>query len=358
MKKIFTIAIATLSISVSCAQTRPNVVLIMTDDQGWGDIAIHGNNLIHTPTLDKLYEQSIVLNHFYASPLCAPTRASLLTGRDHLRTGVSFVQNGLENMRPEETTIAELFKQAGYATGCFGKWHNGAYYPYTPNGQGFDEFLGFCCGHWANYFDPLLQHNETMITGKGYITDILTDAALGFIDKNKDRSFFCYIPFNAPHGPFQVPDKYFDKYNISLPIKDDVERAFVASIYGMVENVDDNVARVLKRLDDLKLRDNTIVLFMSDNGPSFKKVYPELEEITRYNGGMRGQKGTVHEGGVRVPCFVSWQGKIKHRIIDTPTAIIDILPTLMNLCGIENFKTHSKIDGIVAISSHIVFWGN
>ena len=322
----------------SCAEKaqQPNVLLILTDDQGWGDVGANGNRLINTPTLDRLYSESVVMNHFFVSPLSAPTRASLLTGRYHLRTGVTSVSSGLENMNPEETTLAELFKDAGYATGCFGKWHNGAYYPYSPLGQGFDTFLGFCCGHWPTYFDPPLQKDEEMFRGKGYITDIFTDAAINFIEKNRDKPFFCYVPYNAPHSPFQVPDNYYNKYaNIEAANADDQKK--LASIYAMVECVDANIARLLSKLDQLGIRENTIVIFMTDNGPT---------HVVRYNGEMRGVKGTVHEGGVRVPCWINWKGKLKHAVIEGLAAHIDILPTLMDLCGISKYHTNFPVDGI------------
>jgi len=315
---------------------KPNVVLILTDDQGWGDVGANGNPSISTPTLDRLYSESAVMNQFYVCPLSAPTRASILTGRYHLRTGVSSVSGGLENMDPDETTLAELFKGAGYVTGCFGKWHNGAYYPYTPLGQGFDSFLGFCCGHWPTYFDPPLQRNEEMFRAKGYITDIFTDAAIEFIKNNRNNPFFCYVPYNAPHSPFQVPDRYYNKYR-NIEAANEKDQKILASVYAMVECVDDNIARLLSHLDTLGIRENTIVIFLTDNGPT---------HVVRYNGVMRGTKGTVHEGGVRVPCFVNWQGKIPHAIIDGIVAHIDLLPTLMDLCGITEYKTTFPIDGI------------
>jgi len=326
--------------SMSACQTNqklPNVVIFLTDDQGWGDVGIHGNPLINTPTLDKLYQQSAVFNHFYACPLSATTRASLLTGRYHLRTWVSHTDGGKENMNPEETTMAKVFKEKGYQTGCFGKWHNGAYYPYTPNGQGFDEFVGFSDGLILNYFDPLLQHNEDVfVRDKGFISDIFADNAIRFIEKNKDKPFLCYVPFNAPHAPYQVPDEFFNKYD-GLVADNQRNRDVLASIYAMVENVDFNISRVLNQLEALHLMENTIIIFMSDNGPT---------TVQRYNGNMRGQKSTVYEGGVRVPCYISWKGKIKHRVIDEPTSIVDIMPTLLSLCGVTSYQTKFPIDGI------------
>ena len=306
------------------APTSPNVILILTDDQGWGDLSLHGNPYLQTPVMDKLAHDGVQFERFYVSPLCAPTRASLLTGRYHLRTGVASVTGGLETMRSEETTLAEAFRGAGYRTGIFGKWHNGAHYPETPNGQGFEEFLGFCGGHWTTYFNPPLQHNGQPVKPKGYITDILTDSAIGFIDKNRAKPFFCYLPYNALHGPFQVPDAYFDPYK-AKGLSDQN-----AAIYGMVKNLDDNIGRVLLHLEKAGLSDNTIVVFMTDNGPL----------PGRYNGIMKGTKGTVDEGGVRVPLFIRWPGQInKGMTVGQMAAHIDLFPTLLELAGVPMPKT-------------------
>lgn len=301
------------------ASSPPNILLIMTDDQGWGDLSFHGNDSIHTPVLDQLARQSVRLNRFYVSPVCAPTRASLLTGRYHLRTGTSFVTARRETMRTEETTLAEILKAHGYATGLFGKWHNGEHYPQDPIGQGFDTFLGFAAGHWNNYFNTTLMENGDSVETSGYITNVLTDRALEFIDQQQDRPFFCYVPYNAPHSPFQVPDEYFNKYKaMGLTDKN-------AAVYGMVENIDDQVGRLLDRLDSLGLSDNTIVIFLTDNGPNGD----------RYNGGMRGRKGSVHEGGVRVPCFIRWPQVLPaNQETDILSAHIDLFPTLLDLAGL------------------------
>ncbi len=308
----------------------PNVILIMTDDQGWGDIHSHGNDQLDTPVLDQLAADGARFDRFYVSSVCAPTRASLLTGRYHLRTGTTWVTHGWEVMRSEEVTIAEALKGAGYATGCFGKWHNGAHYPYHPNGQGFDEFFGFCGGHWNNYFDTTLEHNGEPATTRGYITDVLTDAAIGFVERHRDRPFFCYVPYNAPHSPFQVPDRYFGKYRArGLD-------AATACVYGMVENIDDNVGRLLTKLDELDLAEQTVVIFTTDNGAN----------TDRYNGGMRGRKGSVHEGGVRVPLFVRWPGyAAPGRHIPYIAAHIDLFPTIAEMCGVPT-PTTLPVDGI------------
>ncbi|MEM7601572.1 MAG: sulfatase-like hydrolase/transferase [Verrucomicrobiota bacterium] len=313
------------------ASPRPNVVLILTDDQGYGDIHSHGNELIDTPHLDRLADAGARFENFFVSPVCAPTRASVLTGREHIRTGTINVSNNLEIMRSEEVTVAELFKENGYATALFGKWHNGEHYPYNPNGQGFDEFVGFCAGHIGNYFDPILEHNAGTLQTKGFITDVLTDKALEWIEDKKGAPFFCYLPYNAPHTPYQVPDSYYEKYESrGLDVK-------TATIYGMVENIDDNIGRLLRRLDELELSENTIILFLTDNGPQTRD---------RYNAGMKGWKTRVDEGGVRVPLFVKWPGQIKPRtVIDGLAAHIDLMPTLADLCGIE-IPHALKLDGV------------
>jgi arylsulfatase A-like enzyme len=300
---------------------RPNVILVLTDDQGYGDVRSHNNPLIDTPNLDNLALDGARFERFFVSPLCAPTRASVLTGRYHIRTGTVNVSNNLEIMRSEETTIAELFKANGYSTALFGKWHNGEHYPNNPNGQGFDEFLGFCAGHIGNYFDPVLEHNSGTIETEGFITDVLTDKAMEWIEARRDQPFFCYIPYNAPHTPYQVPDAYYDKYQArGLDVK-------TATLYGMVENIDDNVGRLLNKIEELGLEKNTIVLFLTDNGPNTRD---------RYNAGMKGFKTKVDEGGVRVPLFVRWSGQIKpDRVVDGLAAHIDLLPTLADLCDIE-----------------------
>lgn len=319
--KISGLGLATASLQqTACGSSRqPNILLIMTDDQGWGDVSSHGNLLLKTPNMDRIAAEGARFDRFYVSPVCAPTRSSLLTGRYHMRTGVHGVTRGRENMRAEEVTLAEILKSNGYATGCFGKWHNGAHYPYHPNGQGFEEFFGFCSGHWNNYFDTTLDHNGKAEKTKGYINDVITDEALSFIDSKKDQPFFCYVPYNTPHSPFQVPDEAYKKHKAKgLSNK-------LACVYAMCENLDMNIGRMLDKLDELKLSKDTIVLFFTDNGPNG----------SRFNGGMKGTKGWIHEGGVRVPGFVRWPKKIEAGLTIKPiSAHIDMLPTLLTLCGL------------------------
>ena len=268
---------AIVAIGKSDAAEKPNIVLIMTDDQGYGDLGFHGNEKIDTPVLDRLAQESVRFDRFFVCPYCTPTRAALMTGRYPLRTGAASVTRGLETVRSEEVTIAEVLRAVGYATGCFGKWHIGEHYPNHPNGQGFEEFFGMPQGHWDNYFDPKLEHNGRTVQTRGFITDVISDYAVRFIEEQRDRPFLCYVSYNAPHTPHQVPDRYFDKYTArGLDSR-------TAAIYGMVENIDENVGRLLESLDELRLADRTIVLFLSDNGA-------EGPEGSRYNAGMRGMK--------------------------------------------------------------------
>jgi arylsulfatase A-like enzyme len=312
------------------AGRRTNVLLILTDDQGYGDIHSHGNDVLDTPHMDALAASGARFDRFFVSPVCAPTRASLLTGRYHPRTGCFGVASGEETMRSDEVTIAEILQAAGYATACFGKWHNGAHYPHHPNGQGFEEYLGICCGHWNNYFDTEMEHNGEPTATKGYVNDVLTDAALAFIERHRERPWLAYLAYNTPHSPFQVPDRYFDKYK-RRGLDDRL-----AAIYGMVESLDDCLGRLLARLDALRLADDTLVVFLTDNGPNG----------ARANGGMRGQKGSVHEGGVRVPCFVRWPGRIAPGTVVKPIAAhIDLLPTLVELTGVPMLRTE-PLDGV------------
>ena len=187
---------------------RPNVVIVLTDDQGFGDLSVHGNTNLHTPTIDSLGRDGATFDRFYVCPVCSPTRAELLTGRYHPRGGVYSTSTGGERLDLDEKTIAQTFKAAGYATAAFGKWHNGMQWPYHPNARGFDEFYGFCSGHWGHYFSPQLEHNGKLVRGKGFVIDDLTDHALKFIEANRDRPFFCYLPYNTPHTPMQVPDRF------------------------------------------------------------------------------------------------------------------------------------------------------
>lgn len=230
----------------------PNIVLIVSDDQGWGDLSVHGNENIRTPNIDSLAYEGASFTNFYVSPVCSPTRTELLTGRYHPRSGVYGTSAGGERMDLDETTIAEVFQRAGYATGIFGKWHNGMQYPYHPNGRGFDEFYGFASGHWGNYFSPnFLEKNGELVQGEGYIINDFTNKAISFIENHHDEPFFAYIPYNTPHSPMQVPDEWWErveKRGIEMRHRDpDLEdTTFTTAALAMVENIDWNVGRITR----------------------------------------------------------------------------------------------------------------
>jgi arylsulfatase A-like enzyme len=335
---------------------RPNVLLILVDDMGHGDLGVHGNPIIKTPNLDRFARRSLRMKYFYVSPVCAPTRASLLTGRYNYRTGAIDTFLGRALMHPDEVTLAELLAAAGYRTGIFGKWHLGDNYPLRAMDQGFQEALVLRGGGIGqpsdppggeSYFDPVLQHNGKQVQKKGYCSDVFTDAAIDFITHQRDKPFFCYLAYNAPHTPLQVPDRYHQMYaklnlahdqfpKIGHPLPGKANQDDTAKVYGMVTNIDDNIGRLLAKLDELKLAENTIVIFLTDNGP----------QQVRYNSGMLMRKGSVHEGGIRVPFFVRWPGQLPaDRDIDRIAAHIDIVPTLCAACEVTLDKK-LKIDGV------------
>ncbi len=320
---------------------KPNVVIVLADDQGWGDLSIHGNTNIETPHIDSLAADGALFERFFVCPVCSPTRAEFLTARYHPRGGVFSTSTGGERLDLDEKTIAQTFKAAGYATGAFGKWHNGMQYPYHPNARGFDEYYGFCSGHWGHYFDPILEHNGQTVRGKGFIIDDFTNHALAFIEEHKQQPFFCYLPCCTPHSPMQVPDEFYEKFadkNLEKRHRDlkkeDVPTTRAA--LAMSANIDWNVGRLLKKLDDLKLAENTIVIYFSDNGPN----------SWRWNGGMKGRKGSTDEGGVRVPFLIRWPNHIpKGTKIPEIAGAIDIFPTLADLAGIP-IQSDKPLDGI------------
>lgn len=340
--KIFSIVLLGLFVTASVvANDRPNVVVILTDDQGWGDLSLHGNKNLSTPNIDSLGKIGARFDRFYVCPVCAPTRAEFLTGRYHPRGGVRGVTTGEERLDLDEKTIAEHFKAAGYATAAFGKWHNGMQHPYHPNARGFDEFYGYCSGHWGDYFSPQLERNGRWGEGNGYLVDDFTDKALEFIEDHVTEEFFLYLPLPTPHSPMQVPQKYWDRFkdkklqNKSLePNKEDQD--FTRAAMAMVECIDDNVGRVLNKLDELSLSKNTIVVFFCDNGPN----------SNRWNGGMKGKKGSTDEGGVRSPLFISWPDKIRSgRLVLQISGAIDLLPTLTDLADVPMIGGKA-LDGI------------
>lgn len=319
-----------LSAATSVA-APPNVVVFLADDAGWGDYSRNGNTTVRTPHIDSLARDGVTLDRFFVCPVCAPTRAEFLTGRYHPRGGVRGVSTGQERLDLDERTMADSFKAAGYATGAFGKWHNGSQWPYHPMARGFDEYLGHTSGHWGEYFDAPLEEGGRMIRTKGYIVDVCTDRALQFIERNQSRPFFCYVPFTTPHSPWAAPETDWQRFKdkaITQPatLANQEDLAETRCALAMLENQDGNVGRVLTKLEELKLGDNTIVLYFSDNGPN----------SWRWNGGMKGRKGNTDEGGIRSPCFIRWPSKLTagHTVTQIAGAI-DLLPTLSALAGVQ-----------------------
>ena len=330
-----------LNAAESTASRKPNVVIILADDQGWGDLSVHGNKNLSTPQIDSLARDGALFERFFVCPVCAPTRAEFLTGRYHSRGGVRGVSLGQERLNLDEKTLADHLKSAGYATGIFGKWHNGTQYPYHPIGRGFQEFYGYTSGHWGQYFDAPMEHNSEYVQGKGYINDDLTDHAMAFITQHQADSFLCYLPLATPHSPFMVPDEYWNRFadpaivmRSVLGDKEDIAKT--RSVLAMVENIDWNVGRVLKKLDELKLTENAVVIYFSDNGPNTQ----------RWNGGMKGIKASTDEGGVRVPFLIRWPGHIPAgmRVLKIAGAI-DLLPTIAAMTQTP-LGEHKPLDGV------------
>jgi arylsulfatase A-like enzyme len=325
-------ACADMQYAASAADAKkPNVVIFLADDAGWGDYGASGNRQVRTPNIDSLAAGGVSLDRFYVCPVCSPTRAEFLTGRYYPRTGVRGVSLGQERLDLDERTVADAFQAAGYATGCFGKWHNGSQWPYHPRARGFGEYFGYTAGHWGEYFDAPLEQDGRMVKTKGYIVDVCTDRALDFIDRHQQKPFFCYVPFTTPHSPWSAPPEEWARVKdapITQPGTDPSKEVAdeTRCVWAMLANQDRNVGRVLKQLDDLKLSDDTLVVYFSDNGPN----------TWRFTGGMKGKKGMVDEGGVRSVCYWRWPNRLPAgRVVPQIAGAIDFLPTLTALCGIE-----------------------
>jgi len=363
MKTLFAVLFfgSALNAGVAAEAPKPNIVIILTDDQGFGELGVTGNPIVRTPHIDRLAAQSVSLVKFHVMPVCSPTRACLMTGRYNYRTGVTDTFLGRSLMHPDETTLAEMLAASGYRTGIFGKWHLGDNYPMRAMDKGFQETLVLNGGGLAQpgdppdpedergaYFNATLRHNGSWVKTDGYVSDVITTAAIQFIEKQSDRPFFVYLPFNCPHAPHQVPDEYrehysgkdfsaaaFPKFGHPMAAKNDPDD--LGRVYGMIENIDDNVGRLLAKLDELKLADNTIVVLFSDNG---------CQKHDGYNAGFQGWKGTPFEGGIHQFCFLRWPAQLKAgRQVDRIAAPIDLAPTLLDLSGAPQ-PAGVKFDGV------------
>ncbi|MDE5419069.1 arylsulfatase [Labilibaculum sp. DW002] len=353
-KYLTTLAVLAL-LFASCNKTKeeskPNVILVMVDDIGVGDLACLGNQIIKTPNIDKLHKESVRLTDYHVSPTCAPTRAAVMTGHHNYRTGVFFTIKGRSLIMEKETTMAQVFKENGYSTAMFGKWHLGDNYPFRPQDNGFDEVLmnngggvGQTMDYWNNdYFDDTYMHNGKPEKFEGYCTDVWFENAKKFMGSQKDKPFFCYLSTNAAHSPYWVADKYSDPYK-------DNEEVYNASFYGMIANIDENMGKLVEYLKSIDLMDNTIIIFTADNG-SAAGCKTEGHRLDGFiakgnNDGMRGVKASMYEGGHRVPFFIHWKdgGINVGKDIDQLTAHYDLFPTLVDLCNL-NLEKDLKFDG-------------
>jgi len=317
---------------------RPNVILVMTDDQGYGDLGCTGNPWIQTPNIDRFYGEAVRVPDFHVSPLCTPTRGAIMSAHNPLRNGAWATCWGRSILRRDEVTMADVFGQSGYATGMFGKWHLGDNYPYRPQDRGFGKVVAHKGGgvgqtpdFWGNsYFDDTYFHNGEAVAHEGYCTDIWFDEAMQFIEENQDTPFFCYLVTNAPHSPYLVAERFRALYegNEDIP-----EPAF----YGMITNIDENFGRLDAKLEELGLKENTILIFMTDNGSSGGCTLDAESFVNKgYNAGMRGKKGSYYDGGHRVPFFARWPdgGMTGGRDVGGMAVHTDLLPTFAELCGL------------------------
>jgi len=349
------IAVFFIAICFGCSTNKPekiavpNVVFVITDDQGYGDLGCHGHPWIRTPKMDNLYEESIRFSNYHCGTTCAPTRAGIMTGKYCNHVNVWHTILGRELLRKEEYTMADAFSDNGYVTGMFGKWHLGDNYPFRPQDRGFQLAVWHKAGgvgqapdYWNNdYFDDTYYVNDKPQKFDGYCTDIWFQQALKFIESNKDKPFFCYISTNAPHGPFRVEKRYKEMYESNPEIIN-------ASFYGMITNIDDNLAVLDEKLEEWGVKENTIFVFTTDNGTSAGVVLDKNAHVSRgYGAGMRGKKGSKYEGGHRVPFFVRWPAKNweKGKDFNTVASYSDVLPTLADWCNLK-IPEGIEFDGI------------
>ncbi len=338
MKLLFSFALL-FSFCFLVSASQPNVILIVTDDQGYGDMSCHGNPYLNTPNIDRLHDEGISLDDYHVDPYCTPTRAALMTGRYSVRVGAWAVTEGRQLLNADETTMADVFAASGYRTGMFGKWHLGDPYPYAPRYRGFQDTVHHLAGGvdeignpvGNDYFDDTYYRNGLPEKFDGYCTDVFFDETLRFIREGKgtdfEQPFFVYLPLNAMHGPLTVDSSYSDPFH-AKGLSESRSKFF-----GMVQNFDENLGRLLKALDEWGIDENTLVIFMGDNGTGGGVDSRTMEG---YNAGMRDKKGSTYEGGHRVACFARWPETFDSgRTVEQLTAHLDWLPTLIDLCGLE-----------------------
>jgi len=363
----FIILISFVSLLISCQKkgkeqeilkSKPNVIIVITDDQGYGDLGHTGNPIIKTPAIDKFAGEAVSLTNYHVGTTCAPTRAGLLTGRNCNRNGVWHTIMGASMLNGEEVTLADVFKENGYKTGMFGKWHLGDKHAFRPHDRGFEETfyhggggVGQTPDYWNNdYFDDTYFRNGIPEKQTGYCTDVWFEEAMKFIENKKDNPFLCYLSLNAPHGPFNVPEEYYNHYKDETEITE-IQKRF----YGMITNVDTNFSRLLKQLKNLGIAENTIVIFTTDNGTARGYLVDKnTKQVSGYNAGMRGTKGSEYDGGHRVPFIIRWPkgGLLGGKKRTELTAHVDMLPTLTKLTG-QQFLPTKTMDG-TDISSYLL----
>lgn len=336
---IITIGVLALAALGSVAEAadvapRPNIIVILTDDQGYGDFSCTGNPILKTPNMDRLHDEGVSFKNFHVAPTCAPTRSALLSGRHEFKNGVTHTILERERMSLKTVTVAQALRSAGYTTGVFGKWHLGDEEAYQPERRGFDEvfihggggigqtYPGSCGDVPGNtYFNPVIKHNRRFEKKTGFCTDIFTAQAMTWVESVKGSNpFFCYIAYNAPHAPLSCPPCFKAPYVGKVP--DDV-----ATFYGMIGNIDENVGQLMAELKEWGIDRNTLVVLMNDNGG-------HAPACKIYNAGMRGSKATAWEGGTRAVSFWRWPGTFKPATVDQLTSIIDVFPTLAELAGV------------------------
>ena len=311
---------------------KPNIIFILTDDQGYGDLGRHKNPVLKTPHMDRLFDQSVRFDDFTVSPTCSPSRCAMMTGKHEFKSGVTHTITGRNRMSLESTTIAELLKRAGYATGIFGKWHLGHEGDYRPEKRGFDKSLTTIGDTQRSHFDPVLLNNGKEQAYKGFRTDILFREATSFIQTNKDKPFFCYIPTYSPHNPLKAPPEYIERYKGK-------GSQYEVPFFAMLSNIDDNIGKLMAKLKTWGLDKNTLIIFMNDNGGT--------QGVDLFNASMRGCKATPWFGGTRAMSFWRWPAVLKPKTVDKLAAHVDLLPTLAELAGVKIDKAHKKkLDGV------------